>query len=134
MNEFVLTSFYPKFHMEHLSNWMAARDMAPVDASSLPSTGAVVGRDKEHPIAIGFLMRTDTPVAVLCNFVADPNVDKDVRGRAVDKLFETLEAQARHLGYTHVSAMSSIHKMVSRFEKMEYKNIEDNLSHYMGVL
>jgi hypothetical protein len=112
---------------------MDARGLPEPPREYLPPTSAVVELGG-FPIAIGFVLLTDSPIAILCNFVSDPSIEKEIRHEAVDILTDVCIDYAKGKGFAAVSGITAVPIMQKRFEKRKFFKIETNLKHYMGVL
>lgn len=98
--------------------WYEARGMT-LNASMLPKVGFIC-----PGLAAGWLLQTDTKIAILEPFIANPNADKYDRDEALNKLLVRLELMAGQLGYTHVYGFSTSPTMIKRALDLGFKVLE----------
>ena len=80
--------------------------------------------------AMGFLYRTDTPLAMISNLVSDPASDQELRREAVQELVSDLMEIAKLQGYNQVSCATNIKSLGLRFEHLGFLKTDENVSHY----
>ncbi len=66
----------------------------------LPCFGLIA--EAVYPIAVGFLIETDTNHCVIDFFSADPSEEKHIRNVALDLICDGLVAAARSKGYSKI--------------------------------
>jgi hypothetical protein len=112
-----------------MQRWFSSRNFPAPEKEYLPKIGGVI--EHEHQaVAIGFVFRTDTPIAIISHLVSDPAYSKEIRRDAVDELVRGLFVVAKEWGYTAVSCATNIPKLGERFEKIGFIKTDENVSHY----
>lgn len=106
---------------------------AEVPLHILPANGMVVEHGGE-PVAMAWLVRTDTPVAWIHWMVSNRYADKEVRNSAIDYLMRSLEALAFGLGYEQLLTWTLHNATRSRFKRLKYMKADDKATVYMKGL
>lgn len=94
-----------------------------------PSVGALPGTGYIYPgVAVGFLYCTDSQVAIIDMFLANPDTDAFTRRRALDAITEHLLSAATILGAKYVKCDSSNPAIISRALKFGFKETGQHTS------
>lgn len=112
-----------------MTSWFSKRNFPPPEKELLPKIGGVIEFENQA-IAMGFVFRTDTPIAIISHLVSDPSSSKEIRREAVDELVRGLFTVAKEWGYTSISCATNIPKLGERFEKIGFIKTDENVSHY----
>ena len=99
----------------------------------LPQTG-VAYLFEGKPVAFGFLTKTDTPIAAICDLVTDPEALPEVRDRALRAMIQDLELKAKAFGFVAVSACANHRGLIDRYKKMGYNETDKELTLMMRLL
>lgn len=93
--------FFESSDYAQIAGWFRARGMEPPRRGDFPSFGLI-----EEGIGAGFLMVTDTPLAIIDFFITNPDAARRRRHAAMDAITEGLLRQAKHLGFRAVKGDS----------------------------
>lgn len=120
-------------HKKILDSWFEKRACSQPPWNLVPPTGVVVS-DEDGPLAAGFLTKTDSGFAIITNFISDPESDNQIRGEAVKLLIACLTAVATNERFKMVCVSTPISSVASKFERFDYKKIEENFINLGRVL
>jgi hypothetical protein len=95
----MLTPWDPEAHLADVNAWHVAQGSQAQPVEVFPAVGYV-----EPGVAAGWLYQTDSAVAFLETFVANPAAPKVSRWRAMNRIGVALERAARHLGVRRLIA------------------------------
>lgn len=98
--------------------WLAHRHAPVLDESFYPKCGMIV-----PGIAAGFLITTDTSIALLDHFVSNPKAKISERRAAIVDIAESLEAVAREAGFTRIIAFTRNEAIMKNAMKNGYSEI-----------
>lgn len=101
--------------------------------SFLPPTGVKICFEGKM-VAAGFLAKTDTPFACICDLATDPDAPHSDRDIALLMLIQELERLAKEFGYTAVCASTNHRGLEDRYVKMGYLESDKGLALYTRVL
>lgn len=101
---------------EQLKVWYAARGLDAPSAEAIPKTGIII-----PGIAIGFLLRTDGPIALIWGLVSNPAVDQGTREKAVELVVDRLESLARNSGFIQIVGLTVQEKVLGYARKKKYQ-------------
>lgn len=125
-----------KFQKEDYEDYVSllkkrSRPIMPL--SFLPPTGVkyVAGG---KAIAYGFLIKTDTPFASICDLVTDADASGVDREVALIQIISSLESEAASCGYTAVSGATNHRGLGERYVKLGYLASDKDLVMYTRVL
>jgi hypothetical protein len=110
-------------HYEALSKWLHFYDLAPIDPAFLPPTGFVV-----EGIAMGFLVRTDTKLALLEPLVNNGYAPVAEREAATDLVVLAILDEARAQGFRVVEGNTNLQAVVSRALRLGFTLDENRYS------
>ena len=108
-------------------NW----EVVPIDA--LPKTGVIIYSD-DLPIVAAWLYKTDSNIAWLEFMVSNPNVDKQVRGKAIEHLIDVLTQIAKNYGYKNIFTSLKVPKLISRMQKKGINVTDKKITKLVKVL
>lgn len=112
VNEFVRDD-YPQ-----LCKWWLNRGMPIIPYDVLPTYG-LIGKD----VAAGFLISTDSSVAILDFFISNPVSDRCERDKILDKITRGLIARGKQQGFKVLKADTSIKSIAERAKKHGFECI-----------
>jgi len=113
-------------HGDHYDRWFSDRKAdKPIDAVVSPT--GLVAYWRDLPIAIGFLCKTDSRIAMITNIISEPHALSHIRSMCIDALIEALSNKAVSEGFIFVSSASSIPAMIERYEKLGFIITHENL-------
>lgn len=95
--------------------------------SFLPPTGVKITNGEEI-VAAGFLAKTDTPIAAICDLVTNPESVAEARDLALSMLIGKLEELAVSAGYSATCASTNHRGLEARYVKMGYMESDKGLS------
>lgn len=104
---------------EEIESWYMTRSVAMPPETAFPKIGYIV-----PGIAAGFLIQTDTDLAVLEPFVSNPEKSIEDRDLALVLIMGKLVEKARSLGYRSVFGFSTHIGMVKRAVDMGFRIVE----------
>lgn len=128
LQTFTVHKFLPE-NYELIKGWWEKREFPPAHFEHLPPTGFLVAY-KGVPLACGFLFNTDAHIAVIGNFVSNPDVQKDLRQPAIDFLIEFLTSRAKDTGNTMVCCSTNLVGLGVRFENHKFVKTDTGVSMY----
>jgi len=95
----------------------------------LPQTGIIIEVDK-IPSACGFLYKTDSKICVFEFFIANPDVTKEVRNKALDALVYTAVEWARLNNFGMIYTSTGIKGFGNRLTDKGFIKADENQTHY----
>lgn len=102
--------------LDHINAWNSERKDPLFTPGDLPKNGMI-----EPDVAAGFLFKTDSEIAILENFVSNPNATPFDVSKAIDKIVEELEQTAKAFGYFKLAAFTHVRSIGSRLERLGFK-------------
>jgi hypothetical protein len=96
---------------QQIKEWFQKRNMGYPSPKSLPKIGFIV-----DGLASGFLIQTDTCIAVIDFLISDPESELSKRRLALDQISESLLSAALRLGYSGVKC-TTIYEPVAKRAK-----------------
>jgi len=96
--------------------WYRARGITPMAGGSLPEIGYII-----PGVAAGFLMQTDTALALIDGLIANPAVADDARDGALDQVVAAVLKTASELGYTHIGGFTKLPVVAQRAKRHGFK-------------
>jgi len=112
---FDVIPFDPERHGAMIQAWAGERGLA-VPLDHLPRGGRIV-----EDLAVGFMYRTDSKVAILEGLVANPEASAQYRDVAIDRIIGALFDMVRADGYDLVWAWTAHPAVVERCLKLGFK-------------
>ena len=94
--------FIASDHLSQLNQWHSIRGLSPVNRGDLPSTGFIV-----LGIAAGFLYLTDSNLAFLDGYIANPETTSLERKPALDLITDCLMDAAQKAGVKRLVSLSA---------------------------
>jgi hypothetical protein len=107
-------------HGVKLRTWLKQHGINGPKRSWFPKVGFIA-----DGVIIGFLVQTDSKVAWIDHFVADPNSDKRVRDRACRALIEGIRSAAFERGYEAVTILANKNSMKRRILDLGFNPQDD---------
>ncbi len=105
-----------------IETWLSSRHLSPPSmtalAAMLPKNGFIV-----PGVAVGFVYLTDSCIAFLDYFVANPEASKDERNVALDLITQAILVEAKKQGCTVAHCNSRIGAIVHRAKNFGFKEI-----------
>ena len=113
-------------HGDHYDRWFSERKAEkPIDAVVSPT--GLVAYWRDLPIAIGFLCKTDSRIAMITNLISEPHALSHIRSRCIDAVIEALSDTAAREGFLFVTTASVIPSIIKRLEKLGFTRTHENL-------
>lgn len=112
-----IKEYTPKDYYE-ISSWFWGRDMAVPLPEDLPEVGLIV-----PGVAAGFLIWTDTSVAILDFFITNPKEISFKRGRALNDIIDGLMLRAKQIGFTKVKCDSNIAAIQRKAKSLGFSDL-----------
>lgn len=119
-------------HYSTYSGLLKARNRAAMPGGFLPPTGIGIW-DGDFPLAFGFLVKTDIPIASIGDLVTNPEAGSKDRDEALNLLLDSLQAAAKASGYSGVSAATSHRGLMQRYAKMGYSGTDQGLGLFVRL-
>lgn len=107
---------YKDHDYEMVYNWFFSRGIAPPSRLFLPEIGYLV-----EGVAAGFLVQTDTSVAVLDYMVSGLGVDPSLKARSIVAIADSLIREAEYLGYEAVKCDTLIDSIANKAIDLGFK-------------
>jgi len=104
--------------------WMTKRKFPILDGGFYGRNGWI-----EEGVAAGFLTCTDTQVALMENFVTNPDAPAFKRGLALIEITKALETIAKEKGYKYAMAYSNVETIHKIAENLGYKLVAEPKIH-----
>ena len=92
---------FEKEDFDEINGWRKSRHVAVVPYDFYPRNGLI-----DPNVAAGFLILTNTGVALLDHFVTNPEAHQKDRRRSILAIAIELEAVAKQMGYRYVLALT----------------------------
>lgn len=110
--EFTPIPYVPEQHFAQVLRWfeLFGETMIP---EALPQTGYIV-----PGVAAGFLYRTDSSVCWLESLIANKDVPKEERTRALDVVVVALTRDAKKLGFKTLLGSTQLEAVVKRAQRL----------------
>lgn len=105
----VVERYQPERHYPTLCKWLHFYQLEPIEEAFLPPTGFVV-----EGVAMGFLVRTDTKLAIIEPLVNNLYSPAAERERATDLVVLAVLEEARALGFHRVEGSTTREVVVAR--------------------
>lgn len=118
---------------EMLSGWWTAWGWNPVPLMFLPKTGFIVsieGRD----ICASWLYCSDTPICWHENFISDKEAGRGDRDGALDFLIESMDEQARAMGFSAMFCALRHNTLIRRMERHGFTATDAGMTHMIKGL
>ena len=127
-----------KFDLEKdyfiLENWVKERNWPKLTKDILTEYGFLVYND-EKELAVAWLYPIKGCKTCMIGFpFSNPNVSKEIRKKALDKLFDHLHKEAKNMKYNMIMTFSSVPPVMKRVENMGYIKGDENVNQYFGRL
>ena len=107
--------FYTKDDYKVLQSWWDARKIAHIPERYLSTMGIMV-----ENVACGFIYTTDSAMAIIENFVSNPETPKDIRNKALDLIIECMLDYCLATGIESIVAFSELPVIVERAKKFSF--------------
>ena len=104
--------------MEIINEWALKRDSSPFLIHDLPEYGLI-----HEDVAAGFLYKTDSFVALLENFISNPNISFERRESILKRIAIELMQKAKDLGFTKIYAITDKNQIKKYCNELEFKHI-----------
>lgn len=98
--------------------WFSQRGLQAPSPSSLPKLGVIV----DH-MAAGFLIQTDTSMAIIDFYISNPDVEAHRRDHALDQITEALLKHAKRLGFKSVKSTTYLDAIAKRAKDHGFNEI-----------
>ena len=116
-----------------LKSLLEKRHSFVVPYSFLPKNG-FLAKVEGQPVAIGFLLQTDTPVASISSVCTDPDIAGWKRDMGLIALIKAIEQCAIAKGFSAISSFTSNEGLSKRYDRMGYSRIDHNANAFARVL
>lgn len=126
MNYVKISPFNWEDHEKYYDLWFEQRKAEKPPRDLVSPTGIVVSF-MDTPVCMGFMCKTDSKMALMTNFISDPNSPKEIRSICLDLLIDHLMDLARSEDFKFITAATVLPVIVERFEKHDFKSTHENL-------
>lgn len=109
------TKIYTPEDYEVLKTWWEARGMDYIPERFLSGFGVMV-----ENVASGFIYKTDSCMAIIENFISNPNTPKEIRDQAIDQIIQLLLDYAATQGIESLVAFSDLPVIIERAKKFSF--------------
>jgi hypothetical protein len=114
--------------------WWKDRDWKPVPKGMLSKSG-LMAVENNKPVAACWLYPIAGSELCWVGFpIADKNIDKELRNKALDFIFHGLHEHARSLGYKYIITTTNLEHVKKRLENYGYVKGDENITQYVGGL
>lgn len=113
---------------DQVSSWFKARSMPSPRRGDFPQVGFIV-----EGVAVGFLVQTDTPCAIIDFFISNPAASRRKRREALDSITDELVRAARSLGFRAVKADTEILTIKKRAQRSGFRALGEFSSFIKGL-
>jgi hypothetical protein len=101
--------FQPELHYASFCKWTRWYEMTPLPLQFLPQSGFVV-----ENVAMGFMYRTDSKMALIENLTANPMVPRVTATQGLDAVVEAIAAEGRSLGFEVLIGYTNVAAVIQR--------------------
>lgn len=101
-----------------LDLWWNAHAMPPIPGAALPEVGFIV-----PDVAAGFLYQTDSSVAMIENYITNPNSSYEVRQEALDSITGALIGEATERGFERIVALTTAQSIFNRAKRFGFQSV-----------
>ena len=101
--------FQPERHYPPFCAWTRWYEIAPLPLQFLPQSGFVV-----EDVAMGFLYRTDSKLALIENLSANPMLPRETRTLGLDAVVAAIAEEARALGFEVLVGYTNVNAVIER--------------------
>jgi hypothetical protein len=115
-------------HYSEIASWYIARSLPVPLKDFIPSVGLIV-----PGLAAGFLFQTDTRLAIIGEFISNPDTSSEDRSRALDEITEGLCERAKSLGFLVITCSTQSSAIEKRAIAQGFKNTGSFLSYSKRV-
>lgn len=105
-------------------NWWQEHNMVPVARECLPGLGLFV-----PGLAVAFLYKTDSKLALIEWELVNPNADKQERRQALKLIIEQLIERAKAEGFTFVFSSSAHAGLTETYKDLDFIETDKNMSY-----
>jgi hypothetical protein len=124
----VVRKYKTKDH-KTLSKWWDGWKWPSVPQESLPPLGLMVDE-----CACGFIYELECNIALVEWIVADPEVPKERRKAALDRLMEEIEAECKHMGYRLMFTMVKQTSLLKKLKDHGFFETDNGMTHLMKLI
>jgi hypothetical protein len=108
--------FNPEKHYARICEWWEAQKWPPIPLDILSSEGIVMTHAGK-PVSACWIYTSNSAVAWLEFFVADPTAEKNIRNSCIDKMIEVASAIATHFGVKAIFSTVKVRKLIFRLKE-----------------
>ena len=101
--------FQPDLHYPTFCTWTRWYEMTPLPLQFLPQSGFVV-----EGVAMGFLYRTDSKMALIENLAANPKLPRDTVTQGLDAVVTAIAEEGRCLGFEVLIGYTNVKAVIER--------------------
>ncbi len=96
-------------HYETFCKWTRWYELTPLPIQFLPQSGFVV-----EGVAMGFMYRTDSKMALIENLAANPVLPRETVTQGLDRVVEAIAAEGRALGFEVLIGYTNVGAVIAR--------------------
>ena len=101
--------FQPDLHYPTFCKWTRWYELTPLPLQFLPQTGFVV-----EGVAMGFMYKTDSKMAMIENLSANPTLPRETVTKALDLVVTAIADEGRRLGFEVLVGYTNVRAIVDR--------------------
>jgi hypothetical protein len=101
--------FQPTLHYATFCDWTRHYEMTPLPVQFLPQSGFVV-----EGVAMGFMYRTDSKLALIENLAANPKLPRDTVTAGLDAVVSAIADEGRALGFEVLIGYTNVNAVIQR--------------------
>ena len=109
MNAMKVERFQAALHYETFCKWTRWYEMKPLPIQFLPEAGFVV-----EAVAMGFMYRTDSKMALIENLAANPMIPRETATQGLDLVVEAIADEGRKLGFEVLIGYTNVNAIIQR--------------------
>ena len=103
--------------LESVNQWLVDRGCGPMPKEAIPTVGCIW-----PGVAVGFLYSTDSAIALLENFVSNPNVPRGTRSKAINVITMALMRVAQGQGAKKLFAITRNASIMNYCKKHKFED------------
>lgn len=101
-----------------IDRWRTDRGVAVLPPKFYPPDGVI-----EEGVAAGWLIKTDTNMALLEHWITNPDAEVEDRSKGIFNVAAELERRAKADGYEYIAVFSSLDGLDSACKRANYKEL-----------
>jgi hypothetical protein len=122
-----------KSEYDIIAKWWPCHNWPVMPYDALPESGLII-YSESTPIVAAWLYKTDSSISWLEFMVSNPDVDKKVRGEAIDLLINSLIELAQSSGFKIIFSSIRVPRLIKRMEECGFSVTDTKMTNMIRVL